>query len=117
MLRWRIYYGDGGTYSNEDGGPEAAPARNVQIIVQADEMVGRYYQSCSDHYVWEYERERWRGCDAFGLFDYLLDPGPRKVIFGRTIDNDEYADLLRRVDEEGGFQHKSSHLPRERLTP
>jgi len=28
-MKWRIYYGDGGTYSSDNGSAENAPALNV----------------------------------------------------------------------------------------
>jgi hypothetical protein len=67
-----------------DQGPP--PARDVQVILQHDERVGPYFQTGADYYI--YRDGRWLGVDIFGLFDFLLDSG--LVLFGRTINNDEY---------------------------
>ena len=69
MVKWGIYYGDGTTFSNEDGGPEVAPPLNVQVIAS--------YPNC------------WRCGDLFGLMDYLMRPGWKVVLFGRTISNEK----------------------------
>ena len=42
MLAWRIYYGDGSTFSSADGAPSDAPSTNVQAIaLEADPTIGR----------------------------------------------------------------------------
>lgn len=70
-MRWIIYYGDGSTYGDQDGAPENAPTRNVQAITCEPDGI-------------------WKGGDIFGLFDYLLRPGWKRVLFGRAVTNDAY---------------------------
>lgn len=89
----RIFYGDGSVFDDENGNP---PARDVQVIIQADDVVGAYALSGHDYYV--RQGTEWVGVDIFGLFDYLLDSG--LVLFGRTITNDEYRKLLARAEIE-----------------
>jgi hypothetical protein len=98
----RIYYGDGSEYEGGSGKP---PARDVQIILQYDPERGPYFQSGADYYVWR--GDHWRGVDIFGLFDYLLDSG--LVLFGRTLKNEEYAEIYQRAKGD-----KTSFLPGER---
>lgn len=70
-LDWRVYYGDGSTFSSEDGPPEDAPPLGVQAVI------------C--------QRELWGCGDIFGLFDYLMSPGRYKVVrFGRLVSNAAY---------------------------
>ena len=95
-----IYYGDGTIYSGDK-----PPARDVQVILQADPERGPYFQSGSDYYV--KRGGAWVGVDIFGLFDYLLDSG--LVLFGRTITNAEYQAIYRKAKAE-----KTTWLPGER---
>ena len=52
MAKWKIFYGDGATFSSDDGDIKDAPATNVQIIVQAHDDTGRYHQSGREILVW-----------------------------------------------------------------
>lgn len=85
-LEWRIYYGDDSTFTNLDGSPWDAPAVGVVAITVADPSVGRWVARASDYYVYDPAQftPAWEGVDTFGLWDYLTQPGPRKVLFGRT---------------------------------
>ena len=93
---WVVYYGDGSTYSSEDG--SSPPARDVQVIVQRHPEVGVELVTASDYYVWR--NGRWWGVDLFGLFDYLTRPGPKKVLFGRTIETEVYKRIIKRACED-----------------
>jgi hypothetical protein len=110
MVKWLIFYGDGSTFSSNDGSPACAPARDVQVIVQVDKRVGIWLQSTGDYYIFD---GKWRSVDIFGLFDYLIEPGYKVVKFGRTISNDEYQVILRRAQELMEIA-KSAYLPGER---
>lgn len=88
----RIYYGDGTIWEGE-GKP---PSRDVQVILQRDSQVGYYLETGKDFYV--LRDGIWLGVDIFGLFDYLMDSGV--VLFGRTINNDEYRDILKQAAQE-----------------
>lgn len=96
MTDWRIYYGNGETFADEDGVPSGEQARNIQAIVQSDKRVGWHIQHSADYYIWR--DGAWLGVDIFGLFDFLLDSG--LVLFGRTIGNDEYQEVFRRAKAE-----------------
>ena len=107
-MKYRIYYSDG-RYS---GPPELAPVRDVQVILQPDKDVGWYFQTGSDFYVWW--GERWLGVDKFGLMDYLMEPGWKRVLIGRTINNDEYRRIYQEAKEDRDLARKSGYLPGER---
>lgn len=108
-MGWKVYYGDGSTFSGDDGEFSLAPARGVQVIVQDHPGVGMELVTGADYYVWG---GCWRGVDIFGLFDYLIEPGMKKVIFGRTITQDEYNKIMR-----GANLDKSGWLSKERRVP
>lgn len=110
-MRWRIYYGDGTTW-NDDA--FAAPARNVQMIAVADPNHGWYLCRSSDYYWYLADSDTWQSGDLFGLFDYLIEPGKKRVLFGRTITNREFEAILTRAYNDPEIPQKTGWQPRER---
>lgn len=108
MANWRIYYSDGTTYDQGQGG--AVPARDVQVIVQKSQEVGWHTRAGDDYYV--QKGDEWVGVDIFGLFDYLLDTG--LVLFGRTVTNKEFQEVIKRALADREFGLKTGYLPKER---
>lgn len=106
---WRIYYGDGSIFS---GDPEGAPARNVQVIVQHCPDHGWQAVSGTDYYVWR--GGRWFGVDKFGLYDYLIDPGWKRVLFGRTLTREEYNLIWQQMMADPEMPKKTAFNKRER---
>ena len=109
-MRWKIYYDDGTTFSDEDGSLEDAPARGVQAIVCKDERLGWVVETGCDYYVWK--DGRFYARDIFGLFDFLIDSG--LVKFGRTITSMEYNQVFQRALEDAAFARKGGYDRRER---
>jgi hypothetical protein len=100
-MAWKIYYGDGSTFSSKDGDPFCAPGTNAQVIQQNGKL-----QSGKDAYYWS-EEMGWNGCDHLGMIDYLQSYlRPQKVIFGRTIRDEIYWGLRKRA---GAEIEKSNH--------
>ena len=94
-INWRIYYGDGTSYSNEDGDPFYAPSSNVQVVVQDGKL-----QRGKDAYYWKPEMG-WNGCDVLGLHDYLYQYiGPKAVLLGRSIRDDDFWETVKRAGKE-----------------
>jgi len=104
---FRVYASDR-VWTEADAPLTGDKARDVQVIAQPDAETGVSLQSGADYYVWR--GGRWQGVDIFGLFDYLLDTG--LVLFGRTIDAEEYAAIMARALDECG--PKSAWKPGER---
>lgn len=101
--KWRIYYGDGSTFSHEDGPPSAAPPLNVQVISYASAViaqeVGVELLFGKDYY-W-FEHDEWFGGDLFGLFDYLVRAqGTANVKFGRVVPRGAYQVAIDRATAE-----------------
>lgn len=111
MLNWRIYYGDGSTFSSADGAPQDAPALNVQVIVQRDPDVGRALVS-GHHYYWFHDSEWYGGNDA-GWYQYLFWPGYKIVKFGTTMGNRAFIDIVTRAGNDPDFPPKSARLKSE----
>lgn len=103
-LRWRVYYGDGGTFSNLDGAPEDAPALNVQAIVEYDPSVGRSISMRRDFYI--RVNDAWMGVDWFGLLDQLMAQGIIKA--GRSLPTEQYEAIYQRAASDPGLPRKSA---------
>lgn len=113
-MDWRIYYGDGSTVTSDDCTPSVVPKRNVQCIVRPDPDVGRLVERENDYYVWCDQRDNWKGVDQFGLFDYLIEPGVKIVLFGRTLIESEYKEVLMRAVNDPDMPPKSAWHKHER---
>jgi hypothetical protein len=104
-----IYYSEDVEYS---GPPEDAPARDVQIIVQDNPDVGSELVTSCDYYIWDTylgdEGPRWRGVDLFGMYDYLLRPGWKRILMGRTISGEEYVRIYKKaqIKKEGWLRNE-----------
>ncbi|TAK45254.1 MAG: hypothetical protein EPO27_10565 [Betaproteobacteria bacterium] len=98
MILWRIYYGDGSTFSSEDGGVDVAPRGNVQRVAYYDSD-GRRHQ-CHDRDYYYPDGDRWFGVDLSGLFQYLYEPGMKAVFFGRTIPDAKYRRIASIADND-----------------
>lgn len=95
MILWRLYYGDGSDFSNEDGPAELAPPTNVMCCAWYDDDNRRRLAHAADYY-W-YEEGRWYGSDLFGLWDYLARPGLKVVKFGRMIADLQFRNVMSRA--------------------
>lgn len=122
-MRWRIYYGDGSTFSNQDGPPDQAPSRNVQLIVVWNLEVGRillhgfHALNVADFYWYRAEQELWHAGDYAGLIDYLMDPGPKTVKFGRNLPREDFFKLYAAALADPDFPAKSGVIPGEPRPP
>ena len=114
MLQWRIYYGDGSTFSDLDGSVEEAPPLNVQAIAEAAGIdIGRRVTARYDYY-W-HENNQFSGGDLFGLFDYLMRAqGSAVVKFGRMVTNLEYDAALQHAVTDPELPTKTAWHPDER---
>lgn len=110
-MKWKIFYSDGSAYTDEDGAPELAPKRGVQVIAIACEITGYRFEREEHHYIW---KDGWFATDNFGLFDYLIDPGYKIVLFGRTLSTKEYKAILSKAMQDNYLPHKSAWLKEER---
>jgi hypothetical protein len=119
--RWKLYLGDGTTYSDLDGPPELAPGLNVQCVVQF-EGAGRTRTiqrgglpdptrdrpNCDiaykGYYCYSLDGEGlWTLTDGVGLIDYLQMPGWKTVKFGRSIEHDKFNAIVRRAVADPDF--------------
>lgn len=114
MSKWRVYYGDGTTVESDGFPVDRVPARNVQVVVQDHPSVGWSMVHTRDFYIWA--DERWRGVDQFGLYDYLCEPGWKRVLFGRTINRDDFNTIYQQAKRDTKFARKSG-FTRDEIKP
>lgn len=104
-IKWRIYYGDD-TYF--EGEPQDAPERDVQIIVQHDDDRGWIMTHANDFYLWNHNR--WHGADAVGMYDYLMQPGWKRVLFGRTLPHGKFNEIYYRAKAARNYARDNGKL-------
>lgn len=109
-MRWKIFY-DEGSFGHLDGSPFDAPARGVQVVVQEDPDVGRRLMAQRDFYWWT--PDGWFGGDLAGLFDYLAEPGMKRVLFGRYVAYRKYDAAVKAALADPDFPPKSARLETE----
>ena len=112
-MRWRIYYIDGSTYSNEDGSPESAPGFGVAAIAQEDALVGVQIHQQKDFYAFSGDFGGWYGLDHFGLAQYLGRPGTKIVKLGDCMPTNKYRALVESLNNDPGLPAKSARYPWE----
>jgi hypothetical protein len=113
-LRWKVFYQGGSIYSAADGSAFDAPARGVLMIANSNDRHGWALCRSNDYYWWLPEDDAWQGGDIFGLWDYLIEPGPKKVLFGRTVSNAEFEAVLMRAHDDPDIPQKTGWMPGER---
>ena len=103
---WRIWYDNGTTYGSDSGQPQDAPGLGVICIVQESERTGRVKLSGADYYIWN--EGQWFRADIFGLWDHLAGKGWKKVVFGRTVDREQYNQIMRWAEQDEAFPPRSA---------
>lgn len=107
---WKIYYSDDEVITSEQATPFSLQRRaDVQVIVQESKEHNWITRSGKDYYIWV---GMWEGVDIFGLHHYLLQPGPKCVLFGTVIDTHRFSEIFNRARKEMG--NKEAFEPGER---
>ncbi len=98
-MKFRIYYEDGATYS---GDPYLAIPSGAIIVAIEDVGANNGFRLTKSKDAFFWKHDRWWGCDVLGLHDYLtMHIGPKAVLFGRTIRDDLYWEIVQRAIKEG----------------
>lgn len=102
-MDWKIHYGDGSTFSSDDGRWEDAPGYNVQAIPVADDVTGRTVEYGWDYYVIRDGQPM--GCDLPGLLDYLINE-VGVVKQGRSLSNKHFQEVYQKAAHDPDFPLK-----------
>ena len=82
-VRWRLYYQDGTTFSNEDGDPQDSPPMGVVALLQPgaspEIMVN------ADWLLYRTDFEEWAECGSDGMEDHAVLWGDRISAFRKTL--------------------------------
>lgn len=118
FVKWKVYYTGGKTFSDKDGSPFNAPPTGAQVIVKTDSLTGRVLLSCCDYYWWDSERDAWYGGDSGGYYQYMMTYiGPKNVLFGQYISNEEFHDITVKALADPDFPTKSAKHPSDGYLP
>jgi hypothetical protein len=109
-MKWKIYYDNGTAFSNRDGNVVDAPARGVQVIVQVDKYHGWYTETAYDYYIWDDRGEghKWIGVDFVGVIDYIIEPGWKCILLGRTVSNKRFNEIFQKAKNDLEFGKKTA---------
>ncbi|NIQ01597.1 MAG: hypothetical protein GWM98_15430 [Nitrospinaceae bacterium] len=109
-MDWRIYYGDGGTFSSDDGPPWEAPPHNVMAVAQKDARLGRAVYNQWDWYFYSDEIGGWYGADLFGIIDQVMHNCNRirAVIQGRVTTSERFTKILDQARNDPDLPRKSA---------
>ena len=102
-MKWRIYYADRPPYAGStDEEAYKAQAYGVQAIAIENPARSKGFGIVTKDDAYLYKNGRFWGCDSAGVWDHLyFYPGPKQILFGRTIDEDEYNAIATRAIKEG----------------
>ena len=111
-MRWKVYYGDGSTFSSDQGSPLSAPTHNVQIILEATEKEGVIRLSGKDYYWFDQDLDQWCAGDFMGMVDYAMRCSTVKQ--ARSMTTADFDALFQVCVDDPDFKKKSMrNLPRE----
>ena len=94
---WKIYYSDGSTFDDSQGGAVEAPGLGIVVISYTLSTGDRSLLYGWDYYFFNSEYIDWQGADLFGLLDNLTNDRKnvlRAVKAGRTIPLERFNEIL-----------------------
>lgn len=107
--QFKVYYSDHTIY---EGDPFNTPIFKVLVIVERHKNHGRILISGGDYYGWD--GKHWLAFDYPGLLQYLMEPGPRRVLIGIKVEEDEWNAVMRKAYYDPDFPPKTSKASYER---
>lgn len=113
-MRWKIFYTDESTFSNEDGEPKDAPGWNVLAVAQESEAVGVEIHFSKDFFVFAERYGGWYNVDYFGLATYLGAPGLKIIKLGESMSTDRYLKMIDDIRRDPELPRKSARYSWER---
>jgi len=130
-MKWKIYYDDLSTFSDEDGSWEEAPHKGALVLTTSDPEVGREidHGARGEFFAWAPGATKPWGFDRVGILDYLSQRGwpestllsdvsiedlkEEEVKIGRSVDNIRFREVLDLAAKDNYFETKSAYTTRE----
>lgn len=108
---WQVFYHDGSTFSDEDGGPDEAPATGVIAIVQRNRATKYQVLAREDFYVWREGGKyvepnfptagKWYVATPDAYWRYMATPGWKRSLFGEYVHDELYNEIMIQAREAG----------------
>lgn len=110
-MDWKVYYGDGLTFSSNNGEPSQAPPYNVMAVVQLDKRTGISVYNQWDWYFYSTGINKWFGADLFGVMDQIMHNCEKikGVIQGRVTTSEKFQEILNKARNDKDFPRKSAN--------
>jgi len=116
--RWIVWYADGSSFTDRDGGPAEAPRADVLCVAAYSADHGRMIWHGTDYYIWETQfgdQGEWISVDREGLSDYLDRPGALKIrLRGRHVPPGVFWAIYEQANQDPRLPPRSSYDARER---
>lgn len=113
---WRVYYGDGSTYSNEDGSWDSAPGRRVVCVAMIDPtgVWGRFVRNKHEFYYKADGRDEVLGSETLAAVQEHV-PGIRdtQIKAGGNVWTEEFINIMIAATQDTDFPTSS---PRRRAS-
>ncbi len=111
-ITWKIFYSDGSTFSNDQGGVEDAPSFGVQVILVKDKNVGRRILRLSDYYLWRPSLNRWTDHeDSASVILAMASESWSKLLCGQYLNEEDFEKILIRAHNDPDLPPKSRGEP------
>ena len=115
-MKWKVYYIDNSTFSDQDGSPWRTPGLGVLLIVRSDPDCG-WRTEIGDYYVWDCRggETHWWGVDEVGYFEYMFTkPGYKYALLGTKTSNKQFYEVFERATNDPDFPPKTAFANKER---
>jgi hypothetical protein len=98
-MNWLVVYADRQIQGDEHKAVQEIRGSGVLCILQRDRNVGWFLIQGSHYYLWNDVSQQWYGVGkndtlSAGLTLYLATPGWKKVLFGETVSNKEWNEIM-----------------------
>lgn len=116
MVRWRIYYSDGSTYSSVDGSWDNAPGKGVVAVVTLDPtgVWGRFVRIKHELYYKLDGHDEVLGSDSLGLIHvHVPEIRGSQIKMGGNVLTDVFQRIIQRATVDSDFPKGS---PRRRAS-
>lgn len=111
-MKWKIWYSDGTTYTDQDGLPYDAPKTGAVIIVQEEGRTGWRKLFLQDYFVWSPSLQIWMmQNDAAGVIMRAVQEPFVVVVSGTYMRELDFQEILIEADNDEYIRPKKSEPP------